>query len=97
MSISINGRTVKKGDSLYNELNHAWGIITEVEDRSVVITHSVNGVSTSMRVAYEGTINGLKRLSWNAPLIVKTTSSDVSDIQRVVDTYVEERNKWLHQ
>lgn len=97
MSVTIRGRDVKIGDALYNELNHAWGVVTEMSGNTMVLQHIVDGTPVATIVSQEGYINGIRRVSWNAPIIVDLATSDVSDVQRLVDAYVEEKKKWLAQ
>lgn len=89
MKAQIAGRTVQRGDQLYNTSLQLWGEVLQSEDggASFVIefTGIGNGNSRSYTATDGGFVNGKRVLYWHKPLELDMPFADISAYQRLIE------------
>lgn len=89
--ITIAGRQVVIGDSLYNTALQAWGVVTRFDSGSVVLQITgANGRPRNLYVQQGGFVNGVRVIYWHEPLVLDRPYQNVGKYQRLLDAIVEE-------
>lgn len=90
--ITIAGRQVQIGDSLYHIGLRAWGSVTGY-DVSGVAKLTIAGANSNSRVLYVqqgGNVNGQRMVYWHEQLRLDLPRQDIQRYQRLVDLLVAE-------
>lgn len=92
MSISIAGRNVVVGDSLYHIGFRAWGSVTgfDASGPAILDLPGSGGQVRRLMVLNGGIINGQHVVYWHLPVSLNLPRSDISKIQAIVDLVVAE-------
>lgn len=93
MAISIAGRQVVIGDTLYHTGFRTWGTVIGYDTNSAVL--EIIGQNDSRRkffVSNGGMIGAVRQVYWHEPLVLDRPYQDVTALQNVVDALVLEFN-----
>lgn len=89
--ITIAGRQVNIGDSLYNTALQAWGVVQEYDGLSAVVRLTgANGRPRDLRVQQGGLVGNVRLFYWHEPLELDRPYQDVQKYQRLLDAIVGE-------
>lgn len=89
--ITIAGRQVQIGDSLYNTALQAWGVVTRYDSLSAVVRLTgANGRPRDLYVQQGGMVGGVRVFYWHEPLELDRPYQDVQKYQRLLDAIVGE-------
>lgn len=85
--ITIAGRTVKVGDTLYHTGFQAWGTVRRIDEGAVEyhIEGKSHGNVRKLYITQGGYINGKRVAYWHEPLELDIPKADISQVQFIVD------------
>lgn len=88
--ITIAGRTVKVGDTLYHNGFQAWGTIKRVGEGTAEyhLEGRSHGNVRKLYITQGGNINGKRVIYWHKPLTLDLPTADTTKIQGFVDLLV---------
>lgn len=85
--ITIAGRPVKVGDTLYHTGFQAWGTVHRLDNGSV--EYHIEGKSygnvRKLFITQGGNINGQRCVYWHEPVVLDMPKADISQVQDMVD------------
>lgn len=91
MSISIAGRAVKVGDSLYHSGFRTWGIVQRFDTNAAVLRITgANGDTRDLFVVEGGIVGSVRQVYWHEPLQLDRPYQNIQKFQRILDNIVEE-------
>lgn len=84
--ITIAGRDVKIGDSLYHQSLKSWCRAVKYDPSgSLEVTVKTGGHERRLMVTKGGKVNGVRQMYWHEPLHLDLPRYDVSAYQKLID------------
>lgn len=90
MSISIAGRSVKVGDTLYHVGYRTWGTVNRYDTGAAVLRIvGANGDTRDIYVTEGGIVGNARQVYWHELLDLDLPYQNIQKFQQVLDKLVE--------